>query len=193
MSTQPSGCTRLPDLPGGIGRYLDRHRTQRWGQLIPVHGQTSIISLPHACLAAGLLETAGVRQTLSRSSLSMLAQEKWQGSVDRFFNDAARLGVDQRSAGRRARDLGGAIIGWHPAGCQGTPDDEVRLGICSDLNLTVAVLSCCVDYIFISTRVPDFSWAALFGKAFACDDDLGPAPALDQAPWRQYLWGSEPV
>jgi len=188
MPAHQSGYALLPDLPGGLDRHPDQRRTFVWGKLMPVYGQTTIFSLPHACLAAGLLDDVGTGQPLNWSVLLQRAQAKWQCAEDCFLSDAAKLGISPRSVERRARAQRGAIIGWQPAGLLGTPTDEMRFGICPDLELTVAVLSCCISDIFFSARAPDFSWATLFGRAFACDDDLGPAPALDQAPWQQYAW-----
>jgi hypothetical protein len=158
------------------------------GELVPVFGKTTVISLPHACLAAGLLDDVQAKSPVNWSILLQLAQQKWERSAERFLADAARVGVTPESVAQRARSLRGAIIGWTATDRKRTNGARERFGICADLELSTALLACRIGDIFISARAPDCSWDALFGTVFECDADLGPAPELNEAPWQQYPW-----
>ena len=156
------------------------------GTLRPVHGQVTLISLPHACLANGLFKDCCKPRKLNRRILLELSQETWGRSIDRFFADASLAKITHDSVNQCAKQLSGAIVGWTGDGEQLT--DAKHLGICVNMDIALAVLSRLVGNIFISSRDPDYSWDTLFETAFECDDDLGLAPAFKHEPWNAYQW-----
>ncbi len=153
---------------------------------LPVAGKTTLFSLQHACLAAGMLED--IRKRKSVDSINCDANswldwvnQKWQRSIDNFFADAASLGVTKETVNNKASELQGAIIGWKPW-------VKFCRCICPDLNLTLAILSRRINDIFISYREPDYSWDNLFGQYFEIDDNRILAPDLESEPWSKFKW-----
>lgn len=169
---------------GGGGRPKEPIQTD----VEAVHGRTLIFSVPHACLAAGLLKA---RKGLSADwqAVLELAFTQWQGDPQLFLSDAARMGITCESVNCRAASLSGAIIGWQSKRLdKGNKSQGVAHGICADLEMTLAIVSRRVGDIFIAKRDPDYGWNALFGSPFECDEDLGPAPSKDCEPWDRFQW-----
>lgn len=154
----------------------------------PIHARTTIFSLPHACLAAGLFEVRpGV--TVNWQAVSDIVTERWKGDSELFLSDAVRVGVSRDSAERRAAGFRGAIIGWRSTSLKsGSRSHGAAHGICADLEMTLTILSRRVGDIFIANREPDYGWNALFGSPFECDEDLGPAPNKQSEPWSRFQW-----
>jgi hypothetical protein len=154
-----------------------------------VNNRTTVFSLPHACLAAGLLGE-GLKQleVSDWHCLQELANEKWGQSMERFFSDLKSLGVTSETVVLKSIWTQGAIIGWSFPGEAPIRPRMGLLRICPDLDLTLAVLSKRVADIFISTRDPDFRWDNLFGSGFEIDEDVIQAPDLFSDPWKRFKW-----
>jgi hypothetical protein len=176
-------CGPFPPSYGG------RTKLPIEAEIKPVYGRATIFSAPHACLAAGLIgEELSEGQVVNWEHLKELADTKWDHSVDRFLADAKTLGVNSKSQVGNGDALRGAIIGWT---FSDTPISSLTVkewGFCSDLDLTLAILSRRVGDIFIGAREPDLSWDTLFGSCFAVDEELGPAPDLLSEPWNRFKW-----
>lgn len=153
----------------------------------PVHGGVKLISLRHACLAAGLLEAPREVGVISWQVLGRIAEEKWGSSIERFFSDARRVGATTQAADARAADLRGAVIGWSSSAGAGAALPR-GVEICADLTLTLAILGRRVADMFVASRPPDYSWPALFDNAFEFDDDLCDAPSVTEEPWCKFQW-----
>jgi hypothetical protein len=149
----------------------------------------TVISLPHACLASGLLDDARNGEALNWLVLGEFVAKKWQSSVDSFLTDAEKIGITKERVDHTVRDLKGSIIGW-----TGWKDKQIRhaltseVGICPDLTITLGILSRRIADIFIPSREPDFSWDKLFGSSFEIDDDSFPSFTLEDDPWKAYQW-----
>jgi len=168
---------------GGRG-YGGRPPLPIEAELAPVYGQTTVFSLPHACLAAGLLTNVEKDQPLQWSILMKLAQERWEGSPQQFLKEAEKVGVNETSIDAHAKKYKGVVIGWSgPSTGQGHP-----FGICPDIGTTVTVLSRRVGDLFVSSRDPDYSWQSLFGSPFEVDEHLCEAPDLKSPPWSGFKW-----
>ncbi len=133
-------------------------------QIVPVTHALMGFVLPVALEQAGLLEQQPGRP------LAELAAEKWGGSTDRLFADLERCGISPRSVKARALGVKRVIIGWSCPENQQKPEGEIRF--CRSIEVTLAVLSRCVNQIYFQNREPDFSWNALFGQSLVVDEDL---------------------
>lgn len=153
--------------------------------LIALHSTTSVFSLPHACLAAGLLKPAA-GASLNRPALTKLTEKKWKKNVNLFLADAGRIGITEDSVHKAGENMSGACIGWDAR--LYVPGHDMIQGYCPDLNLVLAILSRRTGNIFFAARKPDFGGHTLFQDPFEVDEDLGPAPSLDQAPWSKFKW-----
>lgn len=177
---------------GGCGQWHDRGGRVRLpieAKIKPVHGSITVFSMPHACLAAGLIgKDVPDEQVLNSEVLSGLAERKWDCSVERFLDDAKKLGVDTERAISKIGPQQGATIGWTSDGTELSRSLARETGVCPDLGITLAVLSRRVGDIFIGAREPDLNWETLFGSSFAVDEGLGPAPDLLSEPWNRYRW-----
>lgn len=170
-------ATRTPSLPIEIS-------------LVPIHSRTVIFSLPHACLAAGLLKPA--TKKISFSMLLDLANKKWGKSDKKFFASLPPIGISPDSIEKRARQFKGAVIGWDSQ--FGSPKSTTNLncgsknatGICADIELVLMVLSRRVSNLFLSSREPDYSWENLSSKTFEIDDERFSSSDLDSPPWNQF-------
>lgn len=149
----------------------------------------TVISLPHACLAAGLLDDVRNGEALNWLVLGDFVAKKWQDSADNFLADLEKIGITKESVDRKVQNLKGSIIGW-----TGWKDKQIghaltsEFGICPDLTITLGVLSRRIADIFIPSREPDFTWNTLFGSSFEIDDDFCPNFTLEDDPWRAYQW-----
>ena len=152
------------------------------------HARVTVLSLRHACLAAGLLEDVRRGRAVNWVVLGGLIRQKWNGSVERFLHDAAGIGVGISGADARAAELEGAIIGWTGAGKQSPVPAGGPFGVCPDMNLSLAILARRTSDVFIASRLPDYSWATLFESAFEFDDCIGDAPELRERPWSGFEW-----
>lgn len=156
---------------------------------MPVHGQTTVLSLVHACLVSGLLDGNLDGMPLNGPILKELCQQRWGGSIERFFEDLTKKGVTKESINSRVASFKGAIIGWTPGSEQDrSANKKVQWGICPEIGLTLGILSRRVGDIFIASREPDYRWENLFGNPFEVDENLGPAPDLKNPPWTKFHW-----
>ena len=169
---------------GGHGGFGGRSKLPIDAELAPVHGQITALSLPHACLAAGLLKTPAKSQALNWRLLIEMAEKQWEGSSERFLTDAKTVGVNKGSVDKQASKYHGVIIGW--AGP--SPYYNIALGVCPDIDITLAVLTRRVGDMFISSRRPDYSWERLFGSAFEVDENFCIAPDFKSDPWSKFKW-----
>jgi hypothetical protein len=116
------------------------------------------------------LEQAGLLDKQPGRLLAELAAEKWGGSADRLFDDLAKRGISESSVKARPLDGKRVIIGWSYMEDKQKSGIEVRL--CRNIEITLAVLSRCVNQIYFQNRELDFSWNALFGQSLVVDEDL---------------------
>ena len=178
-------CMHGPFNRGG------RERTPIDAEMVPVCGRTTIVSLAHACLAAGLMEDVRDGGKVNWEILGDLSQQKWRGRIEAFFADAQQAGISPQAADRWADTVKGAVIGWTMArigwpGCCNGP-----FGVCTDANMALAILGRRVGDIFFANRNPDYCWEALFGTAFAFDEDIVQAASLKRDPWKRFKWHVE--
>ena len=94
------------------------------------------------------------------------AVEKWGSSIDRFFADLEKHGITVQSIRSRSTGTKRVIIGW--AYEQQNKGNAIEVKICKDLELTLAILSRCVNQIYFQNREPDFSWNSLFSQSLSC-------------------------
>lgn len=168
---------------GGGGRSKIPFQTE----IEPIHEKTLVFSLVHACLASGLIDPKlSNKKALSWTEMSQFAISKWDRSVEKFFLDAQRVCVTKTSIAEATAGIHGAVIGWTCADGNHFHQSAGNRGICSDLNFTLAVLSCRIADLFIPYREPDFSWETLFGSCFEIDEALSPAPEILKAPLDQF-------
>lgn len=152
------------------------------------HGKVTVVSLRHACLTAGLLEDVRRGSPVSWTVLGDLVRRKWNGSVEHFLKDASGIGVSLHAADRCAEGLLGAIIGWTAGDEQVSQPVGGSFGIIPDINLSLAILGRRTSDVFVASRLPDYSWDALFANGFECDDRIGDAPGLREKPWSGFEW-----
>ena len=169
---------------GGSGGFGGRPKLPIDAELDPVHGQITALSLPHACLAAGLLRTPEKNQVLNWRVLVEMAEKQWEGSSESFLADAKKVGVNRNSVDKQASKYSGVIIGWSGPSTY----HNIALGVCPDIDTTLAVLARRVGNLFISSRKPDYSWERLFGSAFEVDENLCVAPDFRSDPWSRFKW-----
>lgn len=175
------------DFSFGRGRGYSRPRTPHPINtcVTPVYGRTTVFSVPHAALAAGLIEPPDTG-ALSWLALLATAKAKWGRSPDAFLRDATIAGVSIDSVRVAASVISPALIGW-PRSAALKKDDNA-FGLCPDLALTLAVLSHRAGNLIIRSREPDFSWALLFGGMFEVDGQIEKAPCLRSKPWSRFQW-----
>ena len=166
------------------GGYGGRPKLPIGAELTPVHGQITVLSLPHACLAAGLLKTSAKSQAITWRLLVEMAEKKWEGSSEKFLADAKIIGVDRSSVDKQASKYSGVIIGWAGPSTY----HNIALGVCPDIDTTLAVLARRVGDMFISSRKPSYSWKRLFGSTFEVDEDFCTAPDFKSDPWSRFKW-----
>lgn len=154
--------------------------------LRPVSGAVTLFSLAHACLAAGLLEQPPGEEKPLWFKLNDQAQRQWRGSVERFFEAAATIGLSRERILGYSSGCIGAVIGWHQMPHQ--VGSAYALRVCPDVEITVAILSRCIGDMFIGSREPDLAWDRLFERNFAADADLAPATDLTCSPWCHFTW-----
>lgn len=158
-----------------------------------LNDKTTVVSLPHACLASGLFEDVHDGGPVNWHILSSLAEGKWGGSVDRFFADAVTaagfLAEDEKPP---TPDCAPVIIGWTSSNRKSFINGhEEPFGLVADISTALAILSRRVGDIYIGKRTPSYEWDSLFGRAFEFDENVGPAPQLDEEPWASYEWKLE--
>ena len=157
--------------------------------LKPVYGKMTVVSLPHACLASGLLDDVHDGGPVNLPVLLALVEKKWGGDVDRFFADAGRVGVSRADSGDSELDCAEVIIGWAGADRRGLcHSDKGVFGIVADPCLAVAILARRVGDMYFGFRPPSYDWDSLFGIPFEFDEDVGPAPKLSEQPWASHEW-----
>jgi hypothetical protein len=178
-------CMHQPYNRGG------RERTPIHAEMAPVHGSTTIVSLPHACLAAGLLTDACDGSVVNWPILTELARKQWEGRVERFLGDAEEAGISPEEADRWAGAKKGAVIGWAEPYLRSTDTGRIPFQICTDGNAALAILGRCVGDIFFADRQPDYGWEVLFEHVFAFDEDLAEAAGLECEPWTRFEWDVE--
>lgn len=180
-------CSPFPLPPQRYGG--GRERLPIDAKIKPVHGRTTVFSLPHACLATGLIGGEVPQgQSINWQVLTAMVEKKWNHSVDRFFEDVKRLGFKKENFENGKFNYKGAIIGWSGLQARLTPAKLKDLVVCPDLDLTMTIVSRRIGDIFIAAREPNFSWETLFGSSFAIDEDLGSFPDLLSEPWDRFKW-----
>ena len=170
------------------GGYGGRTKLPIDAEIVPVHDKITVISLPHACLASGLLEDAREGRPVNWLVLKELVDKKWGKSIKRFFADARTTGVSRDSANDAAKGFKGTVIGWNGALPENLCCNDGAFGMCPDMNVAVAILSRSVGDIFISSRDPEYSWDKLFGRMLEVDEDLCSAPDFKSDPWAKFEW-----
>lgn len=153
-----------------------------------VFGRTTIFSIPHAALAAGLLDPAE-SGALSWETLMGAAKLKWGRSAEGFLRDVAKAGITPASVRSAASKLPHALFGWPRQ--IGLKKSDRTCGLCSDLSLTLAVMSHRAGNLILRSRQPDISWAGLFGVMLEVNEPLGKAPLLSSKPWSGFRWEGE--
>jgi hypothetical protein len=156
----------------------------------PVGARLTMFSLAHACLAEGLIEYR--LHPVNWRALSKTLDNTWARSVPAFFDAMAAKGITHASIDRRAAQLTGCIIGWRSYYDGNTISpllghlETYGVGICPDLELTLAILSRSVAYMFIARRTPDYEWRTLTGNPLCVCDDRFSAPGINEEPWGAY-------
>ena len=149
------------------GTFAPRHHFQRqpdpvkW-QIAPVHAVPQGFVLPEALAQHGLLLQP------AKGSWQDQAAAKWNRSVDAFLSDLEKQGITRRSVEARGLGARRVMVGW----TYEPHKMSLPLRICPDIELTLAILSRCVNQIFFKSRQPDFGWDVLFGKSLVVDEDL---------------------
>ncbi|MCE9614779.1 MAG: hypothetical protein K8T26_10920 [Lentisphaerae bacterium] len=167
-------------------------RTEVKSVQVAADGQPVIFSTAHACLAAGLVDAPGVAPRDWRTLLDH-CHNKWQLSDGSglLLADLAAHGITTERVDARAGSIRGSAIGWPAYHIEGQTArlkenlEQHGVGFCTDLELTLAVLSRCVAWLFLPRRSPDYSAMALFRIPFCVCDRRFTAPGLKQAPWRR--------
>ena len=176
------------DCMFGPYRRGGRERTPIQAEKAPVHGRTTIVSLPHVCLAAGLLDNVGKDSAVNWPILSELARKQWEGMTAAFLADIERAGISLESADAWAGTMKGAVVGWTEACSRSVSPSRVPFAICTDASAALAILSRRVGDIFIPNRRPNYDWETLFGTAFGFDEDIVPSADLKTRPWSGFSW-----
>ena len=169
-------------------RRGDTTRARIPSVILPVFGPTTVVSLRHACLAAGLFDDVRGDRRLNWGVLGELATEKWARSAQRFLADAARVGAGAEQADAALSGIKGAVIGRSEPVRKEDSGPDGPFGICPDLNLSLGVLARRVGGLFIASRPPAYDWGTLFDEVLHLDDDLVPAVPLTEAPWSGFAW-----
>lgn len=178
------------DFSFGRGRsYRQRTLHPIDTQVRPVFGRTTVFSIPHAAVATGLLELPR-SGALTWDVLMEAAKARWGRSADRFLRDAAKAGISMASVREASLKLPHALLGWPRQA--GLLKRDKTFGLCSDLALTLAVMSKRAGHLVIRSRKPDFGWGILFGDPFEADEPLISAPLLSNEPWSGFHWDDEP-
>ena len=151
----------------------------------PVYGRTTVFSVPHAALAAGLINPPDTG-ALSWPALLAAIKAKWGRSPDAFLRDAAKAGISTDSVRAAAAALPPALIGW-PRHASLKKSDST-FGLCPDLALTLAVHSHRAGNLILRSREPDFSWNGLLGGMLEVDRSIDKAPTLRSGPWSCFQW-----
>jgi hypothetical protein len=173
----------------GGGRWGPRPASPLGTEILPVYGRARVVSLPHACLAAGLLKPGQTK--VNGVVLREMAETKWQGDAGAFLADVAGVGVDTNTIDRAVEACRPAIIGWFEAdGGKPAPWIPNFHGVMTDLATVIGLLSRRVGSTFFRDRPPAYDWDTLFGASFEVDEDLGPAPLIAEAPWSAFGWES---
>jgi hypothetical protein len=151
----------------------------------PIFGQTTVFSIPHAAVAAGLLKPPHSK-VLTWPVLMDLVRATWRRSPEAFLRDAADAGATMDRINMAASILPQAIIGWPRVDSMKKHDRT--FGVCSDLPLTLAAVSRRAGDLVIRSREPDFSWGGLFKGMIEVDLRLEEAPVLSLKPWSAFSW-----
>ncbi len=175
------GCGQRRERRPRIPHPIDTHLT-------PIFGRTTVFSVPHAALAAGLFDPP-TSSALSWGMLMAAIKVKWGRSSESFLRDAACAGVTMDRVRIAASGLPPGLIGWsRPASIK---KSETPFGVCSDLVLTLAVLSHRAGNLILRSREPDFSWTRLFGGMYEVNERMEVAPTFYDKPWSIFQWKTD--
>ncbi len=132
---------------------------------VDLHGMGCGFNLDYACLAAGL--APGGAKT--PQALFLAVREAFSCDVQRFLDAAAGVGCDQQAICDAAARLD--IV--HAADAGSAPGLE-NVPICTDLALSVAVLSRLTGSMVLRDRPPVLTWDRLFGRVVRIPEPIAP-------------------
>jgi hypothetical protein len=161
-------------------------RTQVVLEVRPVFGAVTV-SLAHCLRLKGVIDP-GLECRLVDYSGLVGAALRWAGDLTApsFWHKLEPLGCSPEAVEASAREFGGARIGWamrvypQASTVSSFPADG---RVCTDLCLTVAILSRRAGNLFLGYREPDYSWEQLFEWAFAADDPCLAARSISCEAW----------
>ncbi len=164
-------------------------RTQVLLEVRPVFGAV-LVSLAQCLRLKGVIDK---RQAYGLTACFDLAGAalRWAGrwSANSFWRKVEPLGCTPAAVEAAARDFGGARIGWarevYPEVPNTLLDFPAHDRVCTDLCLTVAILSRRAGNLFLSAREPEYSPQQLFAWAFAADDPYLAARSISWEQWPQ--------
>jgi hypothetical protein len=139
---------------------------------VDLHRRTPRFCLAYACLAAGLVP-AGAK---THSEMNQLVREAFSGDVQKFLDAAASIGCDQHAISEAASRLG--IV--HVVDTEHALLHDGVL-ICTDVALTVAVLSRHTGSMVLRDRPPVLTWAQLFGRVVRIPEPIVPCTSATWA------------
>lgn len=145
---------------GGGSEPHDRPYTN-----VDLHGIGGGFNLDYACLAAGLVP-GGAK---TPHALFLAVRRVFSCDVQRFLDAAAGVGCDQQAICDAAARLD--IV--HAADAGSAPGFE-NAPICTDLALTVAVLSRLTGSMVLRDRPPVLTWDQLFGRVVRIPEPIAP-------------------
>ncbi|MSR47776.1 MAG: hypothetical protein EXS13_12065 [Planctomycetes bacterium] len=157
--------------PAVLANMCNAVRTNVISVQTAVHQTAVLLSLPHACWRARMLEFDGSPPTIADDAgfalLLQLAEARWHGDVAAFLQQA-RTHSKWAAQGQLAEHFpSGARIGWKPSLNQ---EQVAQYRLCAQLWLTVEILARTTSGLFLPRRAPDYSWERLFSAPFALHD-----------------------
>jgi len=135
----------------------------------PVSGRVLVFDLAHALVAQGSLNTAVSWRSLDLTAAQLLARERWDGDARRLLADLDGLVRQCPSRPAFLVEQRGALFGWTIGWSEAQRFAPCQL--CTDIQVTLAVLARRVGDLLLLARQPEPSWERLFGTPFALDDD----------------------
>jgi len=185
MNCESEPMDVLHCFPGGWSSRGGRTKLPVERVMKSVYHHPRIISLPHACVASGLLSIAARKQRQSIEVLRDAAKKTWNSDLKLFLAAAEGMGFTQSAISAHVINLPAAIIGWSHVEPVRFGQHRSGVSVVEDVALAVAILSRCVGNLFIRDRHPEMAWDNLFNRIFAVDENI--APALDEKPWSDFL------
>ena len=187
------GGTQQQRSPGFNGGCLHNMsvppRTQVLLEVRPVFGAV-LVSLSHCLRLKGVIDP-GLKHEFSDCLDVAEAALRWAGrwTLESFWRKVGPLGCNPGAVGAAATGFGGARIGWAIEICPPIPNTLLDVPaynrICTDLSLTVAILSRRAGNLFLSYREPEYSPEQLFRWAFVADDPSLTARSISWNEWPQ--------